>query len=79
MTVDDRLSNIEKAQKDMLDTLTYLKMGIMGSEKIGVEGMASKVNRHEAYIEKDKKQKWMIGGGIAVISFIITLILTLLK
>lgn len=70
MTHDDRLSNIETVQNDILQGLNELKMSIMGSSKIGVEGLVSKVERHSEYIEKDKRHKWMIAGAVSVLTFL---------
>lgn len=74
MIDEKRLECIEQNQQAILDTLTQLKMAVCGSEKIGVEGLVPKVIRHEKYIESDKRQKWMIAGGIGVVSFLLSLL-----
>jgi hypothetical protein len=67
-----RLKRIEDNQKIVLETLIELKIGLMGSRKLGIEGTIPKVERHDQYIEKDKKLKWTIAGGISVISAFLT-------
>lgn len=75
-TIEDRLECIEQNQKVLIEKMTDLNMAVIGSNKIGVEGLISKVNKHEKYIEGDRKQKWLIAGAAGVISFIVTLIIT---
>lgn len=44
----------EQQQKDnqlVITSLTELKLGVCGSEKIGVEGMVQRFNRHEIFIQ----------------------------
>ena len=81
MSLDEsqRLYCIEENQKLILDTVNQLKMAVIGSDQIGVEGLVPKVRRHENYIENDKKQKWMIAGGVVVIAGIFSFILSFLK
>ena len=74
-----RLSTIEENQQLILSTVNELKMAVIGSEKIGVEGLVPKVRRHEAYIEVDKKQKWMIAGAIVLATGVISIITMFLK
>ena len=77
MEIDKRIEKLEEQSIRTLEIVTELKMAICGSEKIGVNGLIKKVNRNRDYIEKDKKQKWMIAGGVAVISFLFGLIISL--
>ena len=77
MINEKRIEDLEVIQNKTLEIVTELKMAICGSEKIGVEGIINKVRKHESYIENDKKQKWMIAGGVIVISFILGLLVTL--
>lgn len=79
MELNEKLKQIEDTQRTILEAVTELKMAVCGSDKIGVEGLVSKVFKHEKYIDSDKRQKWMIAGGIAVITFIFSLILTFVK
>lgn len=67
-----RLAALESDNKLILTNITEVKMGLCGSEKIGLEGMVQKVNRHDEYIEKDKKQKYKLVGGAIVILFILS-------
>lgn len=71
MTIDDRLDCYEENQMKILETVTELKLAVIGSQKIGVDGLINKVNKHHDYIEKDKKQKWLIAGGISVIALLL--------
>jgi len=59
--------------------LKEIKMAVIGSDQLGIEGIVKKVEKHEQYINIDKKQKWSIAGGTAVIVFIITFLITLFK
>lgn len=72
---EQRFKGLEANQQQILDTLTQLKMAVCGSERIGFEGLVPKVNRHEKYIENDKRQKWMIAGAVGVISFLFSVIM----
>ena len=71
MMDEKRLKYIEQSQQQILDTLTQLKMAVIGSEKIGVEGLVPKVVRHEKYIESDKKFKWMFAGAVTLVTAIL--------
>lgn len=73
--MEERLKAIESTQQTILDAVTQLKMAVCGSEKLGFEGLVPKVNRHEKYIENDKRQKWMIAGAVGVISFLFSVIM----
>jgi hypothetical protein len=75
--ISDRLTIIEEDQKAILKTVTELKFSICGSDKIGFEGMMKKVERHEKYIEDDKKTNFVIAGGIAVVTFIAGILVSL--
>jgi succinate dehydrogenase/fumarate reductase-like Fe-S protein len=75
----DKLKKIEETQNTILEAVTELKMAVCGSDKIGVEGLVSKVCKHDRYIETDKRQKWMIAGGVAVVTFIISIFLAIYK
>jgi hypothetical protein len=75
---DERLKKVEADTEKILTTVIELKLGVCGSEQIGIEGMLQKVKRHEEYIENDKKSKYRFAGGIAVLTFIITITISLL-
>lgn len=79
MELKDELEKLKETQNTILEMVTELKMAVIGSDKIGVDGLVQKVMKHEKYIDNDKRQKWMIAGGVAVISFIISIILALAK
>ena len=78
------LKNLKDEQQTVISDIKIIKMAICGSDELGVEGMAKKVNRHDEclkdssniidkvnkhdkYIEADKKQKWMFAGIITAI------------
>jgi hypothetical protein len=69
--IENRLERIEEDQKVVLETVTELKMAVIGSEKLGVKGLIKKVDEHEKYIESDKKMKWTVAGGVTVISSVV--------
>jgi hypothetical protein len=58
----------ERQIQDIHDKVNRLYTAVCGDECLGVEGTIKKVDRHERYIENDKKMKWTIAGGVAVIS-----------
>ena len=47
----ERLETLEETNNQILSSVTELKLGVCGSEKIGVEGMVQKTNRHEIFIQ----------------------------
>lgn len=49
--------------------LIRLNTAVMGDKEAGVDGLVSRVEKTEKYIEKDKRLKYMGAGGIAVVSF----------
>jgi len=68
-----------KSDSEKLDAIRSdiieVKMAIMGSEKLGVNGLIQKVNKNTKYIEQDKKVKYTIYGGFGVISFLLGLLI----
>jgi hypothetical protein len=66
-SVEERLESIELTQLTIVGDLKELKMGVCGSDQIGVEGLVTKVKKHEDYIESDKKQKWTLAGAASVV------------
>jgi hypothetical protein len=43
-----------------------IEISLRGDEKNGIKGVINEVKEHSAYIEKDKKQKWLVRGGLTV-------------
>jgi len=68
MTGNTDSEKISAIRADMIE----VKMAIMGSEKLGVNGLIQKVDRNTKYIEQDKKLKYRIAGAGSVIIFILT-------
>lgn len=66
----DRLDKIDKTLDSIQQNVTEIKLVLVGSEQLKTEGIIQKVNEHDKYIEKDKKQKWMIAGALAVLTFL---------
>ena len=71
---EDRLRDMENTQRTILEVVTELKLAVCGSEKIGVDGLISKVKEHSKYIESDRKLKYTISGAAAVIASLFTYI-----
>ena len=61
------INEIKQTTSDIQITLTEIKLAFAGSEKIGLKGFAQRVEDAECYIDKDKKQKWMVRGGVIVL------------
>lgn len=74
----DRLMKVEQTNERILTLVTELKIGVCGSEQVGVDGIIQKVRKHEAYIESDKRDKYRFAGAISAITFVITIGVSLL-
>lgn len=61
----------EEQIKEIHNKVERLFTAVCGDECLGVEGVVNKVDRHDRYIENDKKMKWTIAGAVTVISSII--------
>lgn len=66
--VETRIKNVEEDMKQTLQIVTEIKMALTGSEHLGIEGIVNQVRRHEDYIEKDKKQKWLLSGTVMILA-----------
>lgn len=76
MNNDDKiLKEIKIIRADMIE----IKMAVMGSEKLKINGLIQKVDKHSKYIEADKKFKYGLIGGVSVISFGVGLLIALWK
>jgi len=64
---EKRIETIEKSTNSIQSDVKEIKLALSGSEQIGLKGFATRMKDVECYVEKDKKQKWMIRGGIIVI------------
>lgn len=64
---EHRIEKIEKTTNSMQADVTEIKLALIGSEKIGLKGLATRVKDTECYINKDRKQKYMIRGGVIVL------------
>jgi hypothetical protein len=74
-SLDSRVKSLENTSQKTLEIVTELKMAICGSDKIGLEGIVKKINRHEKYINQDKELKLKIFGGFTIISLLSGLII----
>lgn len=74
-TVEERLSRIESNQAMTNETLNKIHTALCGNPEFKLEGVVEKVDKHDKYIETDKRLKWMIAGGVVVISAIVTIII----
>ncbi len=52
---EKRISNLEENSEKILEIVTELKVGVCGSEQIGVEGLIKQSRRHEKFIEHCEK------------------------
>jgi len=77
--IKKRLLAVEEDSKQTLVIVTEIKMGVCGSKQLKIEGLVQKVARHEKYIEGDKKQKWMVVGGVTVLMALWALFIAFLK
>jgi len=66
--VETKIKNVEEDMKQTLQIVTEIKMALTGSEQLGIEGIVNQVRRHEDYIEKDKKQKWLLSGAVMILA-----------
>ncbi len=69
----DQLTEIKRMLQDRVDKdkerddkLDDIHFAIFGSERAGVDGIAKQVKKHGAYIAKDRKLKWILGGSLMV-------------
>ena len=76
--IKNEIISLKEGQKEDRAKLLEIKMGLVGSKQVGVEGVVQKCNRNTEYIEKDKKFKNKLVGGFAVIGFIFAGALTAL-
>lgn len=75
---EERLDKMEDTNQRILEMVTELKIGVCGSDQIGVDGIITKVKKVEDYIEKDKRDKYRFAGAVSAISFVIGLGMSLL-
>ena len=68
-------SDLKKEIDDIKASVDEIKTAIIGNDQFGQEGLVSVVNRHEEYIEQDRKFKQKLMGGLAVVGTVWTLIL----
>lgn len=61
--MQEQLDNMQSDIKEM-------KEALLGNP-YGQKGLVHRVEAIECYQQKDKKQKWMIAGGAAVIGFLV--------
>ena len=64
---DKILEEIKVIRADMIE----IKMAVMGSDKLKVNGLIQKVEKHSKYIETDKKFKYAIYGIAIVIGGVV--------
>ena len=56
--------------RDTNQSITEIKKALVGDE-FGNKGLINKVKENESYIDKDKKAKWMISGGVVLIGLML--------
>lgn len=69
--MQEQLNNIEQKVNQMCDAL-------LGTEFTQNKGLIDKIERHERYIETDKKYKWTIAGILLVLALIKDKIISLI-
>jgi len=60
--IEKLLIELRDEQHEQSKVLAEMHFAVFGNEKAGVKGIASKVNSHDKYIERDKKFKWIVSG-----------------
>jgi hypothetical protein len=58
-------TSVEKTNKDV----ARLTMAVIGDKDAGVEGLVSRLEKAEKYIDRDRKLKWMGAGVVSAVSF----------
>ena len=63
---------MQEQMNNMQQDLKEVKAALLGSEynDVGIIGRIEKIEDHQ---NKDKRYKWMIAGGAAVVSFLVTI------
>ncbi len=61
--MQEQLNNIERKVEQMCDAL-------LGTDFTNNQGLIDKVEKHNKYIENDKKFKWTIAGILMVLALV---------
>ena len=67
---EQKIEQILRGQTDIKKDVREMRTALVGNE-LGNKGLVTRVNDVEKYQYKDKKQKWMIGGGLAVFGLLV--------
>lgn len=74
---------IDRETKELIEKIDRrtqnIEFALCGNKEFKIEGMIDKVNRHDKYIRKDEKLKYIIWGGISVLVFLFGLLTIFLK
>jgi len=73
------LKEIKSELKDFRQDFNELKMGVVGSKQLGVNGLVQKVAKNTTYIEKDKKFKYGFMGIVGFVTIVGGLLLAFFK
>lgn len=70
--LEQQNEQLTQSNQQILNIVTELKLGLVGSKQLEIEGVVQKVKRHDEYIEKDKKQKYKFAGAAGILVFLLT-------
>lgn len=67
MNKEDReiLTSLIDSNEELAKSIVRIEYALIGDKKMGVEGIAQKVEKNSKYVERDKKFKWTAGALIA--------------
>jgi hypothetical protein len=68
--MQQQIDKIEKMVTDQKESLSRIETALFGDERSGIDGVIKELKSNRSYIEKDKKLKWTIGGGIGLLVLI---------
>lgn len=64
--MQEQINKLEKTVKQTSDDVKEIKAFLIGNDYIN-NGLVQRVDTVEKYQNKDKKQKWMVLGGVSVL------------
>ena len=65
--IQSEVADCKVALSELQETCKKIEFALLGDSKHKIEGIAAKVDKHEKYIESDKKWKWTIGTILALL------------
>ena len=68
--MEREIADIKSTLLEHSKILIKLDHTICGDERASVDGYGKRIKTIESYIEKDKRFKWSLAGGLAVLTAI---------